>query len=420
MARRKKMQVEETAAEVENQELVLTDGEEDASLETEAREEKPAVESQTVTMEVQVRNLREAMELLRPVVPKKPTLPVLSFFLLKNGQAMACDLERAVVVDLPGVEGQCLVPFHSVLDLVKYIPGHEMLAIEQSGRDLTLSWSEGKASYQTHEPEDYPPLREPEAKVREIVDGDTLVPTLLSMVRYCARGDERPVLNGVTVYFGDSIELAAGDGYRMAYKALPIAIPAAGDLKTVIITTETIEILDHLWSKAPRSPQGDSLAEIVASREKMSLAFGDDRLVAKFGPVFVGSQLIAGTPPNWRQLIPSEPPMQVHIYAPDLERAVRRVREVAEGGGNIIRLVWQDGSMTLSARAEEKGEIEATIPVEIQGEAGRTALNVNYLLEYLKGKTGLVTMAVSSPQSPVLFRRGGAPLVLIMPMFVQW
>ena len=152
----------------------------------------------------------------------------------------------------------------------------------------------------------------------------------------------------------------------------------------------------------------------------MSLAFGDDRVVARFGPVFVGSQLIGGTPPNWKQLIPSEPPMQVRIYAPDMERAMRRVQKVAEDGSGTVRFAWGDGAMTVSAKAEEKGEVQATIPVDIQGDPGKIALNVKYLLEYLKGKMGLLTMGVSTPQSPVLFRYGGAPLVLIMPLFVQW
>lgn len=428
MTRREKAQVEETAAEVEDQETVLADGE-DANLETVDQEEELTAESLaeelanavTVTMEVQVRKLREAMDLLGPVVPKKPTLPVLSYILLKNGQAMACDLETAVVVDLPGVEGQCMVPFRSVLELIKYIPGHEMLAIEQSGKELNLSWSEGKASYETREPDEYPPLPKLDAKVQEIVDGDTLVPALLSMVRYCATGTDKPVLSGVSVFLGDSIEIAAGDGYRMAYRVLPIAIPPADDLNTVIIPANTIEVLDHLWSKAPRTAQEvDSLVELVSSRGKIQLAFGDGKLTARFGPVFVGSQLIGGTPPNFRQLIPSEPPMEVRIYAPDLERAVRRVRKVAEDGKGTVRFAWEDGTMKVSAKAEEKGEVEAKIPVEIQGDPGRVAMNVKYLLEYLKGKTGLVTMGVSSPQSPILFRYAASPLVLIMPMQVQW
>lgn len=377
---------------------------------------------EVIKMEVIVRDLRKVMELLGPAVPKKPTLEMMSSILLKDGKAMASDLEVAVVVDLPGVEGQCLVPFRSVLDALKYIPGHEMLTIEQSDSELTMSWSEGKASYETQDAKDYPPLPKlkAKAKVTETVDGDTLIPALLSMVEYCFTGDEKPVLKGVSIFLGDSIEIFAGDGYRMAYKELPIAIPPTDDLKTVIIPRHTIEVLNHLWRKAPRTPQDvDSLVELVASKGKIQLSFSD-RLTARFGTVFVGSQLIKGTPPNFKQLIPQDPPMEVRIYAPDMDRAVRRVRKIAEESNGIVRLVWEDKSMTVSAKAKEKGEIEATIPVEIQGEPGKVGLNLGYLLEYLRDKTSLLTMGVTNPSSPVTLRYGASPLVLLMPMMVEW
>jgi len=47
-------------------------------------------------------------------------------------------------------------------------------------------------------------------------------------------------------------------------------------------------------------------------------------------------------------------------------------------------------------------------------------LNAKYLLDYLKGKEGIVTITVTEEKSPVGFRYQAGPTVLIMPMFVQW
>ena len=47
-------------------------------------------------------------------------------------------------------------------------------------------------------------------------------------------------------------------------------------------------------------------------------------------------------------------------------------------------------------------------------------MNIGYLLEYLRGKQGLVTMGVKTERDPILFTHGPSPLVVIMPMFVQW
>lgn len=403
---------------IDEEEHIETDIDEEEPVEAGAPVEETAIE-EPVAMEIQVRKLRDAMDLLRPIVPKKPALEVLSNILLQDGQVIATNLETAAMVDLPGVEGQCLLPFHSVVDLVKYIPGNEMLTIRRSGRELNLSWPEGEASFETTDAKEYPPWSEPQLKVEESVDGDTLIPTLLSMIAYCSTETGKPVLNGVSIFLGDSVEIASGDGYRMAHLTLPIAIPPGDGLNTVIIPVNSLRVLYHLWTKAPRTaPEVDSLIELISTRGKIQLGFGDKGLRARFWSICMVSQLVGGTPPNFVQLIPKDPPMEVQLYAPDLERAVRRVRKIAEEGSGIVRFVWGDGSMKVSAK--EKGEVQASIPVEVQGEPGKVGLNVKYLLEYLKDKTGLVTMGVTSTTSPVVFRYRTSPLVLIMPMHVDW
>ena len=56
----------------------------------------------------------------------------------------------------------------------------------------------------------------------------------------------------------------------------------------------------------------------------------------------------------------------------------------------------------------------------LEDQQGRIAINLRYLLSYLQGKDGLVTMESSGGQSPVLFRYGGSPVVMIMPMLAKW
>jgi len=134
-------------------------------------------------MEMRVDRLREAMELLGPIVPKKSTLPVLVNVLLKDGQAVAGDLETAVAVDLPEAEGECVVPYRPVADLIKRVPGAELLSLEQSDKTLKLDWSGGRATYEVPKPEDYPPLLQIEPAVEATVDGDSLVSGLLSVAQ---------------------------------------------------------------------------------------------------------------------------------------------------------------------------------------------------------------------------------------------
>jgi len=373
-------------------------------------------------MQIRVERLREALKLLQPIVPRKKTrLQVLTNILLKDGRAMATDLDLAVTIDLPEVEGACLIPHHQVLELLKYVPGGEMLTIECSKKDgLVLSWDGGKASYGAVDPEEYPAGPSvSEAKATGMLEGDRFLPALTTAAEYCSTDDARPVLSGVSLSFGETIEVAAGDGFRMAYLILPLPFPS--ELKAVV-PASFVSVLSDLWDKLPPGvPLADSLVGQVMAKRQLELTLGDTALSVRFGRVTAVSNLISGTAPNFSQLVPQEPPLKVRVFAPDLERAVQRVKQIAADASGIVRFVWTDEAMTVSAVSSDKGEVEVQVPVQAEGGPGRVAVNVRYLLDYLRGKQGLISMGVTNSSSPVLFRNGASsPLVVIMPMHVNW
>ena len=239
---------------------------------------------------------------------------------------------------------------------------------------------------------------------------------LASMVDYCATDASRPVLNGVSLSLGETIEAAAGDGFRMAYQTLPLSFPTE---ETVIIPAGSVRTLTYLWDKVPPAvPQASTLIRQVTAKRQLELALGDGRLMARFGRVTLGIRLIEGTSPNFRQLLPQDPPLKVRVFAPALERAVRRLYGIARDSRGIVRLAWADTTLTVSATSDDKGKVEAEVPVQTEGDPGRVALNVSYLLDYLKGKEGLVTVGAKDESSPVLLRHATSPPVVIMPMFV--
>ena len=141
----------------------------------------------------------------------------------------------------------------------------------------------------------------------------------------------------------------------------------------------------------------------------------------KFANITLVCKLIAGTPPDILALLNNfKEPVKVKVFAPDLFNAVRRLAGVAKEGSNIVMLQWTDRKMTISACNEEIGEITAEIPVQEGSNPGRIALNLSYLLDYLTGKEGLVTLGGETDKSPAVFHYGNRPIVAIMPMAAKW
>jgi len=373
-------------------------------------------------MQVQVQKLRDAMQLLESVVPRKTALPILHNVLLKDGRAIAGDLEIFVFIDLPEADMECLIPHNSILELLKYVPGNEMLTIEADG-ELTLSWDGGKSSYPCVKPEEYPPEPELVVKTEGTMDGNVLVTALASAANYCSNDTSRPVLNGVAIFPGENLDIAAGDGFRMAYQTIPATFPIEEPL---IIPSGAVEILRSLWQHTkPDVALGDSLVGLVTSKRQMDIALveakgsGAALLRVRFSGVTALIKLIQGTPPNFKLLIPKDIPTTVKLFPGDLERAVRRLSAVARAGSGIVRLSWTNDTMTVSASSEEAGKVEGTLPVQADN-PDRAALNIKYLLEYLKGKEGMITLGLTSGTAPVVLRHRASPLVLVMPMMVQW
>jgi len=165
------------------------------------------------------------------------------------------------------------------------------------------------------------------------------------------------------------------------------------------------------------------MIKVVTARRQLRMSLiGDNKLRLDFGTAAsVIINLILGKPPEWLALIPKgQPVLQSQIFAPQLEAAAKRVRDIAKDGAGAIRMEFADGKLKVSAKASDQ-DISSTIDtLNTQGETTRTALNQKYLLGYLNGKQGIVVFSKYTDVGPVVFEYQKSPRVLIMPMSVQW
>jgi DNA polymerase III sliding clamp (beta) subunit (PCNA family) len=373
-------------------------------------------------MDVQVTRFREVLGLLKPVVPRKTKLPILTNIMLKDGQAVATDLETMVIVPMPEADITCLLPYTDVAKMLQYTQGGEYLHIEDDAGKVSLKWSTGSSSFVSKDVQEFPAVPEFVPVVEAPLNSDALIPALVSVLPYVATETSRPVLSGVTLVLGEPVDVAGGDGFRMAYQVLPLSFPQNTE---VILPSSSVAALHLLWQKTPRphSP-ADSLIPMVMAKKPVSVALDGDRGGMRF--VFDQAataivKLIKGSPPSWIKLIPKEEPaLQTCVMAGELELAVRRVMTVAKDNSGIVRMVFNDATATISAKKDDQ-EMESSIKTfGTKGAPNRVGLNASYLLDYLKGKEGIVTIALSGGTAPAMFQHQKDPRVLIMPMVVQW
>ncbi len=202
-------------------------------------------------MDIKVSTFRDALGLLKPVVLRKPKLEVLSSILLKDGRAVATDMDTMVIVPVPGADIACLIPYEDAAKALDYVNGQDNLHIELKDGNVVMSWSDGSIQLASKKIEDFPIVPELVPTAEAEMDVDALIGGMNEVLSYASKEDDRPVLSGVTLVLGEHVAVAAGDGFRMAHKPLPLSFPKE-DL--LILPRSSVNVLGLLWSKTPRTP----------------------------------------------------------------------------------------------------------------------------------------------------------------------
>jgi DNA polymerase III sliding clamp (beta) subunit (PCNA family) len=370
-------------------------------------------------LEIKVQKLRELMELMKPSMPKKVVIKATAFIRLGEGKAIATNLETMISVDMPEAKEPLLIPFTGLVDSLKYIAGNQTMTIEATEKKLVqLSWPDGHASYPTEDVVEFPVLPEINVKAEADLNADMVIPGMLEILPYASTDEARPILNGITMVLGNPVELAAGDGFRMGHKVLPISFPIE---EKIIIPQHAVIVLGHAFNKMPRV----ATLPIAAAKRPLHLTlYGDDAVPAtkatfNFGKVSVVVNLIQGNPPNFLALIPKDEAVwSAQMFAPQMEAAIKRVRTIAKGGSSIVRLSFENGMVSVMAVGEDQEISTELKTIAAKGEPWKTALNYGYLVTYLSGKQGIITMSQHTDKGPLVFQYQNSPRVLIMPMAV--
>lgn len=379
-------------------------------------------------MQITADKLRTHLGILESVTHKKnPSVEALGYALVDDGVLHATDLETSVTVRLPEARASSfLLPLRLTQTLLKRMPGYATVTIaSETPKSLAIVADGAKISLATRNVEEYPPHAEmTEVELDATVDGDAFVAALAAVAPYAATDDARPVLTTICLTLGERSEVAAADGYRLAFMPLPFAIPHGYPERTQrLIPRHTAVLIERLWRRwAEGGPEstGGSFVESLARRRPLRLRIGADLLEYAFGRITISARRPEGTFPNYAQLVPAENAHRAEFFAEDLCSAVRLVAPLAHDASGIVRLAWSGVTMTVRARSDAVGEVEGRVALrKPAGEEGAIAFNAKYLLEYLEDKSGPVLLETNNPNTPGVWSVAGQPRVVLMPMFVQ-
>ncbi|CTQ45689.1 DNA polymerase III subunit beta [Roseibium aggregatum] len=210
---------------------------------------------------------------------------------------------------------------------------------------------------------------------------DSFIPAL-KMVAFAMSDDAaRHYLNGVHIDFEDGkANLVATDGHRLARKVIEVdGVPG----KAYTLPRPAVDFL---------SKYANGEVTVSLSANKITVGF--------LGGVYT-SNLIDGTFPDYRRVIPETTKEVAEIDKDELSRTISLVTATSEAKTRAVRLSLSEGTLVTNAAAggnEGKDEIE----IDYAGPPITVGLNGKYLAEILSSvETPGVYFGVNDPSTPI-------------------
>lgn len=370
-------------------------------------------------------NLRRGLAIVGRAVATRSNLPVLQNVKIATEDSMlvltATNLDIAITTRIGAQveeEGEITIPARLLTDFVNSLPD-ERIDIKTSVEPLSigLKCQRFEANINGTDAEEFPPIPTVDEGATIKVDPQVLREAIAYVAFAAATEDSRPVLTGIKVEVnGEDFTFAAADGFRLAVYDGKLTEPLSEPTE-FIIPAKTMQEVGRLIG-------GDD------SEVEFTVTSAGTHALFNIGTVEIVSQLMPGSFPNFRSLIPSEHRNRVIVQQSDFMRAVRSASIFARDGSGIVRVQImgdEEGSgISISSRAEELGDNQGEIDGEVEGEVddqSRIAFNSKYLSEVLDVLgDGEIAFEITSASSPGVVRsvsKEGYTHV-VMPMFVQW
>jgi DNA polymerase-3 subunit beta len=369
-------------------------------------------------------NLARGLGIVGRAVAVRSTLPITSNVLISTDHGRiklaATNLDIALSCWIGGQieeEGAITVPSRLLSDFVNSLPSDKIdLTLSPRSRQLKVKCARNEATIGGLDADDFPPIPAVDDGATLELDPKVLRDAITQVVFSAATDDSRPVLTGVDIVVeGDTLTLAAADGFRLAVRTLKLKKKVA-ETQQVIVPSRALAELNRLLQD-----QEDPVA--------MTFNAGKTQVLFRLKDVELVAQLIQGTFPDYSRLIPKEWTSRAVVEVKDFLQETKIASIFARDGSGIVRITFQGaedgapGKMTVSARAEEIGDNQGDLDASVEGEPSKIAFNGKYLqdvLQVLDG--GKVALETTGPSQPGVIRPidDDSYVHVVMPMFVQW
>jgi DNA polymerase-3 subunit beta len=291
-----------------------------------------------------------------------------------------------------------------LMDILKSMPGDQMVSIESNQNKLLLKSGKSRFSLQTLPAEDFPLVQESSSFGPAFSVPQKTLKALLQQVSFSmAVHDIRYYLNGILfVAQGKQLSLVATDGHRLAFTSanLEADVPK----QEVILPRKTVlELLRLLSDK-----DGDIEMQFASNQARFTFD----------GKEFV-TKLVEGKFPDYNRVIPKSHKNSITVGKSPLLTMLQRTAILTSDKFKGVRINLDSGVLRVTSSNAEQEEAVDELEIDYAGDSIEIGFNVTYLIDVLSNMSqDMVRMDLADSNSSVLVTMAENPnfKYVVMPM----
>lgn len=347
-------------------------------------------------MNIEQKELAEALGQIQSIVPTKPITEALNGVLWLEDKLVANNLEVAMEIKLSQTTETMVIIPQTAIKMIYSLP-NEMVKLEEKDGKLHIATSKTKTSYSTFDPSAFPLPNPEDTQTNTTVNAKQFQEALQSVAFAVSINENRPPQTGVFLEGGEGeLEVVACDGYRAAWAKLEAEV----DFKATIPMVAVQKLMKLKFEKD----------------EELKIGIGDNYAEFRTEKLCIYSRLISGEFLDYKKAFELDGNL---FYAMKTKLAECIDRAIIYSGGekkSLIVLEIEGEAITASLQTRA-GEYTEEIPLENNWKSLlKIGFNGTYLHECLKAHKGEVLVVKASTGAQGAVFSSGNLSVLLLPV----
>lgn len=346
--------------------------------------------------QLSTQELSAAIGKLQNVAGVKPTIPILSNFLIEASNntlsLTATDLTVGIRCQIKAdviEEGSTTLPVKKFAQLIYELTATQTELKTNASETTTVISGSSRFKLNGMNKNEFPSLPDI-SNAQQFKIKQSLLKELIYRTSFAASKDnDRHIITGICMQIANgTLTLTATDGKRLARCLSPIKIDPSFNCNITLPAKAMDEFFKNLDD---------------TSEEEATVYLLSDKVAIGANQTLIITKLLAGEYPNVSQVIPQSPTTQFSIHREELISILRQISLFTADNDHSVRLRFSPGEVKIQANTKLVGEGDVEMPVNYQGPNLEISFNPANLLDILRHcKKETVLMALIDPYNPGL------------------